>query len=202
MGLSHSPTATEVASQRKEQEWWWGNSIQRKTRRMQHLNEMKCSRRLWVKQVNPTRPAVPRAPLNFPNGPVASVDVWGQEDFPLQTEGNLSAEIQKSRESKLHPKNRQKLSFQGKNLLYVSTEMVVEKLPLHCNENLSLKKKLLSKGTELALCPGVRTTAASRPNCPAWGSRARQAQRPGCVLASWAFAERAVLLEAWLSSEG
>lgn len=35
--------------------------------------------------------------------------------------------------------NHQKLLFQEKNLLYVSMEMVVEKLLLHCNENLSLE---------------------------------------------------------------
>lgn len=100
---------------------------------------MKCSRGLRVKQINLTRPAVPWALLILLNGPVASADVWGQEHFPLQTEGNLSAEIQKTQETELQPMNCQKLLFQGKYLLYVSMEMAVEKLLLHCNENLSLK---------------------------------------------------------------
>lgn len=42
--------------------------------------------------------------------------------------------------------NNQKLLFQGKNLLYVSTEMVVEKVLLHCNENLSLKAAVEGHG--------------------------------------------------------
>lgn len=52
-----------------------------------------------MKEINPTRPAVPWPPLISLNGRLASADVWEQEDFPLQTEGNLSAEIQKDQKT-------------------------------------------------------------------------------------------------------